>query len=230
MKVSKYFIKARLFPAILCAVPILLLYYYGFRDSIGGLVVFLKGYGWTKDITISVAIVYLLTETNRFISKEFFQNIFFKEEEYMPSTTLLLHSNTYFSEGRKKRIHEKIKNDFGIEIYSKSREADNKLEARKTVIEAVAQIRNVTRNNSLLLQHNIEYGFTRNFIGGCTISFITCLFNSYFFLIVDPNEIAIKITVVLVLFYLLPITLSKILVSRYGKYYAKVLFEQFLKN
>tara|TARA_Y100000815_G_scaffold244256_1_gene242387 strand:+ start:9712 stop:10485 length:774 start_codon:yes stop_codon:yes gene_type:complete len=229
MKTTQYFIKARLFPTILCAVPLLTLYYFGFSEKIIEFIDFLKDYKWLSDITISIAIIYFLTQINRFIAKELFQNIFFKDEHNMPTTDYLLYSNTYFAENTKLRIRKKIKDSYNIELLDRQKEEENELEARKTIMEAVSQIRNSTRDNQLLLQHNVEYGFVRNLIGGCALSLIICAFNLYFFKEVIENPIAFKISFICTLLYSAPILFSKYLVKKYARYYAKVLFEQFLK-
>lgn len=229
MKTTEYYIKARLFPTIICAAPLLTLYYFGLSEKIINFIEFLKGYKWVSDITISVAIIYFMTQINRFVAKEIFQKLFFKDEIKMPTTNFLLQSNTFFVEATKKRIRKKIKANFGIELLSLSQENKNELEARKTIVDAVAQIKNATRDNTLLFQHNIEYGFTRNLIGGCVIAILVTLFNLYFFKTIIPNELAFNISIGFGVLYLLPIVLSSFLVNRYGKYYAKVLFEQFLK-
>lgn len=228
MKTTEYYIKARLFPTILCIVPFVILYYFGFRDRIIAFVVFLEEHKWLGDVSISVAITYLMTQINRFVAKELFERFYFKDEKEMPTTNYLLHSNTFFAQSTKSRIREKIKEKFGIELLSPSQEKENELEARKVIIDAVSQIRNVTRDNSLLLQHNREYGFVRNLIGGCVVAVLVILFNLYFFMNIIANEQAFNISIVVGVLYLIPIFLSKYLVNRYGKNYAKVLFEQFL--
>ncbi|MBW8242546.1 hypothetical protein K1F50_07005 [Muricauda oceani] len=230
MKTTEYYLKARLFPTIICAIPILTLYYFGFSGKVIDFIDFLKGYKWVSDITISIAIIYLMTQINRFVSKELFQKVFFKDELNMPTTNFLLHSGTFFAERTKINIREKVKEKFDIELFTKSEEDKNELEARKTIVSAVAQVRNATRDNHLLLQHNIEYGFTRNLIGGCLIAVLISLLNLYFFKSVIPNLLAFNISIGFAILYALPILFSKYLINRYGKYYAKVLFEQFLQN
>lgn len=230
MKTTEYYIKARLFPTIICAIPLLTLYYFGFSEKVINFIDFLKGYKWVSDVTISIAIIYFMTQINRFISKELFQKLFFKEETNMPTTNFLLHSVTFFAESTKSRLRKKIQEQFSIELLNKNQEDENELEARKTIMDAVAQIRNSTRDNHLLLQHNIEYGFTRNLIGGCAIALLISLFNLYFFNNVVANSLAFSLSLAFGSLYLLPIILSKYLLNRYGKYYAKILFEQFLKD
>ena len=228
MKRTEYYLKARLFPTIICAVPLLTLYYFGFSEKVIDFIEFLKVYKWVSDITFSAAIIYLVTQINRFVSKEMFQNLFFKEEKHMPTTNFLMSSNTSLAQDTKRRIRAKILEKFGIELLSNEEENVNESEARAVIIDAVAQIRNVTRDNQLLLQHNMEYGFTRNLIGGCFIALLVSLFNLYFFHTIVINEQAFSINVVVGVLYLIPLILSRYLINRYGKNYAKVLFEQFL--
>jgi ABC-type multidrug transport system fused ATPase/permease subunit len=230
MKKNNYYIKARLFPTILTSIPILTLYYFGFSERVIEFVSFLNDYKWTGDITISIAIIYLLVQINRLISKEIFQNLFFKDELKMPTTNYLLHSDNTLAKTIKNQLCEKIFNDFNIKLLDLNSENTDTNEARKTIVSSVAQIRNVTRENSLLLQHNIEYGFVRNLIGGCVLAIVISIINIYLFKNVILNPIAFKLSLIFIGLYLIPILASKFLINRYGKYYAKILFEQYLKN
>lgn len=102
-------------------------------------------------------------------SKRFFQFRLFKEDETeMPTTKLLLWgSDVRKSEADIKRIAEKIKTDFGIQLLSKDEEIANLSEAKRTIVDAVGKIREVTRNNENLQQYNRKYGFFRNYLGAC---------------------------------------------------------------
>ncbi len=230
MKINEYYIKARLFPTILTSIPILSLYYFGFSEKLIKFMIFLEGYKWASDITLSIAIIYLLVQVNRLISKELFQNIFFKEELNMPTTNFLLNSDSSLAKSIKAQIVQKIATDFNIHLLDSNSEKENEEEARKTISSAVAQIRNVTRDNSMLLQHNIEYGFVRNLIGGSVLATIISIINIFLFQYTFPNPFAFKLNLVFVVIYILPIILGKYLINRYGKYYAKILFEQYLKK
>lgn len=191
---------------------------------------FLEGYKWASDITLSIAIIYFLVQINRLISKELFQNIFFKEELNMPTTNFLLNSDTTLAKSIKSQIVQKIATDFNIHLLDSNAENENEEEARKTISSAVAQVRNVTRDNSMLLQHNIEYGFVRNLIGGSVLAAIISIINIFLFQYTFSNPFAFKLNVVFLGIYILPIILSKFLINRYGKCYAKILFEQYLKK
>lgn len=93
-------------------------------------------------------------------SKRLFQFRLFKEDETeMPTTKLLLwSSDVRKSEADIKRIAEKIKTDFGIQLLSKDEEISNLSEAKRTIVDAVGKIREVTRNNENLQQYNRKYG------------------------------------------------------------------------
>ncbi|WP_242157346.1 hypothetical protein [Aestuariivivens sediminis] len=230
MKINEYYIKARLFPTILTSIPILGLYYFGFSEKLIEFMTFLEGYKWASDITLSIALIYFLVQINRLISKELFQNIFFKEEINMPTTNFLLNSDTTLAKSIKSQIVQKIATDFNIHLLDSRAENENEEEARKTISSAVAQVRNVTRDNSMLLQHNIEYGFIRNLIGGSVLATIISILNIFLFQYTYPNQFAVNLNVILLGVYIVLIIFSKFLINRYGKYYAKILFEQFLQK
>lgn len=228
MKKTNYYIKARLFPTIICSIPILSLYFFAFSKEVQEFIGFVDGYKWASDITISVALIYLLVQINRFISKEIFQRIYFKDEKQMPTTNYLLNSDKTLALSIKQQIRSKINSDFNIIIQDKEIE-DNDDEERKQIINAVAQIRNNTRGNVLLLQHNIEFGFMRNLIGSSLLAFLISGFSIYYFHELEINLVAFKINTFLSFIYLIPVLFSKLIIGRYGHYYAKVLFEQYLK-
>lgn len=228
MKINNYYLKARLFPTVLTAIPALILYnkfvasiYSNQLENI---------YSALPTITnaiLSSAIVFLLVQINRFLSKEIFQRIYFKDEIKMPTTDMLLKSNSKIDSSIKQNIETKISDKFNISLLNSAEEFGDELRARKLIVTAVSQIRNVLRDNEMLLQHNIEYGFFRNLIGGAFLSLlmsITIVYLSY-----SANDLPIaNLGWILVLIYSLPILLSKVIINRYGNYYAKILYEQFL--
>ena len=65
----------------------------------------------------------------RSIAKWLFQFRFFKEDEsYMPTTELLLWKNSRFTDNYKKRIRDKIKEQFGVKLPTKESENKNEQE------------------------------------------------------------------------------------------------------
>lgn len=220
--------KARLFPTILTSIPALILYNKFvsslYHDKLG---ITYSALPTITDIIFSSAIVFLLVQINRFLSKEIFQRLYFTDEMSMPTTNLLLKSNTELEISIKQRIEAKIKSKFDINLLSYVEETADEPRARKLIVSTVSQIRNILRDNAMLLQHNIEYGFFRNLIGGSFLAFIIALIlvlYSHF-----TNDIATRnLGSILVAIYFLPILLSKLIINKYGKYYAKILYEQFM--
>lgn len=228
MAVNSYYLKARLFPTVLTSIPALLLYnkfvaslYHDKLEHIYSVLPTIT------DVILSSAIVFLFVQINRFVSKEIFQRLYFTDEVKMPTTNQLLKSNTQLETSIKQKIEDKIKTKFDITLLSSADETADELRARKLIITSVSQIRNSLRDNEMLLQHNIEYGFFRNLIGGSFIAFIISLvivFYSQY-----THDLSTRILgIILSIIYFFPILLSKIIIDKYGKYYAKILFEQFL--
>lgn len=145
----------------------------------------------------------------------------------MPTTNYLLKSNSEIDAKIKSKIELKINHIFDLELYDLETEKNDELAARKAITYAVSQIRNVLRNNALLLQHNIEYGFFRNLLGG---SFLALLISIIGGIIIHYKMDGLNLTVtyIFIVAYLVPIILSKYILNKFGKYYAKILFEQFL--
>jgi hypothetical protein len=228
--INQYYIKARLIPAIITSIPIFSFYYFGLSKNLENYISFLENYKWAGDITISIALIYLLIQINRFISKGFFQKFYFKEELEMPTTNFLLYSNDTLAKSVKFQIREKIKSNFNTTLLNKNEEKQDILEAKKTIVGAVSKIRNSTRGNAMILQHNIEYGFARNLIGGCILAVLISLIGILYFNVITLNKFSINLNIFFVIIYLVPIIFSKKIIVSYGENYAKVLFEQFLSN
>lgn len=227
---NQYFIRARLFPTILTAIPIIIFINYVLNkelypslNQIYSILPTLTGFG------ISAAIIFLSIQINRIVSKELFQRIYFKEEIEMPTTKLLLWANDKLDKDSKIKIRKKINEKLKIKLKNEADENNDLNESKKQIAFAVSQIRNYLRGNILLFQHNVEYGFIRNLIGGSLIATIISfgiLIYSYI-----SNDSTLKITsLILLSIYIIPILLSKFILNKFGNYYAKTLYEQFLTD
>lgn len=225
---NSYYIKARLFPTILTSIPLIILA----NNLMTGFIAqkFQEANAFifaATNTSVSAAIIFLLVLINRFISKEIFQQWFFQDEMRMPSTEYILGSNLHFDPKIKEQIRNKIKLRYKIHLLNSVEEKEDENRARKLIVAALSQVRNDLRPNKMLLQHNIEYGFFRNLIGGSLIAFMA----SFGLIIygVNTSSNALQTTgTILCLVYLFPLLMSKALINKHGNYYAKILFEQFL--
>jgi hypothetical protein len=225
---SNYYIKGRLFPTVLTVVPLLIFVNFIisnlYNDFLKDVFIILP---LLANLGISAALIFLMVQLNRFVAKEVFQRIFFKDETNMPTTNHLLWSDNFFDKSIKEKIRNKIQSQYGLNLTSEIEESENESISRKQIVTAVSQIRNSLRDNKLLLQHNIEYGFFRNLLGGALIAI---LFSIFIFAYGALNhEINLKfIGVIFTVIYFVPLLFSKLLIKRFGNYYSKILYEQFL--
>jgi len=148
MALNNYYFKARLFPTVLTSIPAIILYnkfvsslYHDKLENIFSVLPTIT------DIILSSAIVFLLVQINRFLSKEIFQKLYFKDEINMPTTNFLLKSNNELEISIRQKIEDKIKTKFGLSLLSEIEESSDVLRARKLIVTAVSQIRNVLRDN-----------------------------------------------------------------------------------
>jgi len=225
-----YYTKARLFPTVLTVIPLLILVNnltkLYLHDSLTEINEVLP---WITDLGLSGALVFLMVQLNRFISKEVFQRIYFHEEIKMPTTNHLMWNDDFFTKSTKESIYEKINSKFNINLLTENEAGPNELGVRKEIVIAVSQIRNSLRGNKLLLQHNVEYRFFRNLLGGCLFAIIFSIVILILGLISKNNGLIIT-SCVFVFIYLIPVIFSSVIIKRFGKYYSKVLYEQFLSN
>lgn len=119
------------------------------------------------------AIGYAMREAIRSTSKWIFQFPIFKEDETkMPTTEMLLWKNHMISKEMHKNIIDEVKCRFNIQLPTEEIESEDEQEARLTIVNAVQHMRDITRNNSILLQYNYEFGFCRNYLGACIYSIL----------------------------------------------------------
>ena len=114
---KQYYIKARLFPTILTVVPLLILVNnltkLYLHDSLLQINEVLP---WITDLGLSGALIFLMVQLNRFLSKEVFQRIYFQEEIKMPTTNHLMWKDNFFVRATKESIYDKIESKFNIKL------------------------------------------------------------------------------------------------------------------
>lgn len=223
-----YFYRARLFPALITSIPMLIFFNkvlaIQYREALKNVFDVLP---IIAHLGLSAAIVFLLVQINRLIAKEVFQRFYFKEELHMPSTNHLLWTNNYYENSIKEKIRNKIQANFGITLLTPEEEQQNENKSRKLIMTGVSQIRVALKGNAMLLQHNIEYGFWRNLLGGCLLAVIFSIITFFYAKLNNLQDLG-TISAICFFVYLTPILLSKLIINYYGRYYSKILYEQFL--
>ena len=227
---TKYTTYARTAPALLCAVPFLVFYYFYLSPVLSDMFNFFNNIKNIANLSFPVILVYFFSQVNRYLSKVIFQKMYFKEELYMPTTNFLLYSDKQFTDDYKNNFQKKVYNDFNIKLLNKKEESENEIIARKRIVETMSLIRKKSAKSNLLLQHNIEYGFFRNLIGGAVIAGPLSVLFIFYFHYFSYNASAIIFLIILAGVYSLLIIFSKHLMQEYGNAYAKILFQEYLSK
>ncbi len=82
-------------------------------------------------------------------------------------------------------------------------------------------------SGKLLLQHNIEYGFWRNLIGGTIFAVLFSGITTYYSH-AENNKTLFFVSIILLIFYLLILIFNKFIIGRFGKMYARVLIQEYM--
>ncbi|MBL7909804.1 MAG: hypothetical protein JNJ41_01960 [Bacteroidia bacterium] len=225
--ITKYYLNARLFPTLLTCIPLLVLTNFFLLNNANSLIPLSSIFQILINIGISGALIFLMVQINRLLAKEVFQRIYFHDELKMPTVNQLMGYDLTLEESIKNTIRERIQQYYNINLLDFDAEKVDELRARKLIASCLSLGRNDLRDNRLLLQHNIEYGFMRNLIGGSLLAFIFSI-GTIFYSVAIENRALQFTAVLLALIYLIILLSSKSLINYYGKTYAKIFFEQFL--
>lgn len=228
MKFDPYILIARAFPAILSMIPFFVLYFFLLNLIVGDFLGELLALKIASNITLPLALFFLMMQLNRLVSKGIFEKRIYKNGLNLPTTDFLLHLNSNFSSEYTKKIHKRIRTDFGINIPKRLAESKNETHSRKCINEAISHIRIKVGKGILLGQHNAEYGFVRNFSGGSVISAIVSALNIVIFTVLYPNNIALIISCITFFFYLAFVVFARKMIENAGRSYAKVLIQEYM--
>jgi hypothetical protein len=228
MKFDAYSLKARIAPAFISIIiPVMVFNHFYTSEEFAKFVGDVLAYKIAANFTISAVLLFFVAEGARFVSKQIFERLYFKQELYMPTTNFLLFSDHTYSPDYKTRMRKKISTEFKLQLSSEAEETSDPTLARTKIVETMALIRKKLHGNKFLLQHNIEYGAIRNLIGGSAIGLLISLSNIIFFKFIFAIRTAVAISIATALVYAFIVLISRILFNFYGANYAKVLFREY---
>lgn len=161
--------KARVFPGLLVALPILvpILWIFGPKNPLVTALAALCG---------SCGVFYWLANIARNRGKAIEEKLTQKWGG-MPTTLLLRHRDTFLDCTSTCRYHAQIKDKLGIVLPDVAAELADTAKADDLYRGAVKLLIEKTRgkNHSLLLKENIAYGFQRNMLGMKWFGVLTCI-------------------------------------------------------
>lgn len=228
MKFDKYDLYARILPALLTVIPLILFHHFYINSELSGFLTKVAAIRWVSELSMPVVFIISFAFANRTMSKMVIENRNFKGEMRLPTTNILLFITGYYSDHYLNKIHNKIYHDFGIKLLSKVEESRDEEEARKRVMEAVSLIIEKVKNGRLVLQRNIEYGFFRNLIGGSIFAVVFSLLSASFFYFFYPNNLALVLSIIGFLGYGLILLFHKSILNWLGDLYAKKLIQEYM--
>ena len=189
---DKYTMKARIAPAVIICLPLIIL----LTVLVNQLNLNLESIiGFT--VLSTVAIPYFLSEIIRNGGKKL-EVINYQKWGGKPTTILLRQNDTEYDVITKNRIYDFIFSDFEIDLKMDNSDG-NISNAVKHIISLFHR-----RKDDLLLTHNIDYGFARNLAGGSTFLLIQlaagaliAIVNAYFHRSADNGYWVIGVLVAL---------------------------------
>jgi hypothetical protein len=223
-----YEIRARYIPAIIAALPAIILSAFIKRDVWISLFSNVKCFLVVENISLSLIAVLFLIHVQRGIAKHVFENLIFRSGKDFPTTTMLLLSDNNLSAEMKTKIRKKIETTFGIHLLTLEKEQVNLEEAKKTIRDAVNLIRKQVKNGDKTLQYNIHYGFSRNLIAGSLFALPLSVLNALLFGM--QNKAGFYISTALAVFFLATLIFNRTILIHFANAYAECLLSEFVFN
>jgi hypothetical protein len=156
---DEYDIKARLWPALLAAMPLVL-----------AIATILNLEWWNTSLVAAgsgVGLTFMLGQVARVLGSRLEPRMF-AGWGGMPSVTMLRHSDDYLNHHTKAAYHRNISQLFPVPMPTAAEELDNPQKAEAAYEAASFALRGATRDHkkfNLLFKENVSYGFCRNMRG-----------------------------------------------------------------
>jgi len=138
-----------------------------------------------------------------------------------------MYSDDEYSDEFKNNIRSRIISDFSLRLPTKNEEKKDEKAARKRIKEAIHLMIGKVRDGSLVLQHNIEYGFVRNLWGASFVGILGA------FLLVTVSKGMSLLNIIGLIFaitYGMYLILGFLVIKYFGRAYARKLIEEYLNH
>lgn len=228
LKLDTYTLYARVFPAVLSATPLFVLWFFVTRETEwNNLLRFIISLKFLGSISLSAAFLYFYSQFIRITSK-YFERRYFILRRGFPTTYFMLYADQTFSADYKDKFRERVRRVFKLEPLSASDEIAQLQEAKNRLNEAFNHIRLKVGTGKLVLKHNIWYGFSRNLIGGAVYSSIFCAVNILLGWKVFANPELTIVSAILLVVCLAILAFRKSILVQNGEAYARQLISEFM--
>ena len=164
MKLNKYDLYARFTPALVGVIPILLLW-YNYLEYLIDLQNWIFEIRLFSGISVSLILVFVFVFISRDLSKWYQTRIF--RDSGMPGEYLMLPEKNVYSQSLRSKYYVKLESEFQLKIDLK-----DPIQLKLLLKDGFKLALETVRNNDLVFQQNIRYGFIRNLIGGSILGLI----------------------------------------------------------
>lgn len=226
---NSYTIYARIYPSILSATPLFILWYFLSikNKELVGLSDYLFQINWTGKISISMVFIYFFSQVIRTVSKFYEMRLFIKNNGF-PTTYLMTYVDESFSKQYKTKYRVYVKSDFNIKLFNESDEQKNKIEAYKQLNEATKQVILYVGRGVLVEKHNIWYGFFRNLVGGSSFSIVFSFGNIILAFYELQNNLFTLLSILLLILFFFIFLFRKRILIQHAEAYARQLISEYI--
>ena len=221
---DRYQIQARLAPALLVLLPLILTLLFVVLGRFGSVPESFLSLGVIA--VLVMVVVYALSFWVQYLGKEK-QAELWAAWDGAPTTRLLRWRDSTLLDERKQRMRDKAQHISGIRLLPEEEEIERSEEADERIDQAVAQIRRSVRRSdpdNISGAHNAEYGFCRNLLGSRVLwvatSVLSALICASFWFFQERNGWFVLGFVVSAVFILAAVLSGWYLMPRFAKMYA----------
>lgn len=154
---DKYELRARLAPAILMLLPVVL----PLRAALPA-----GGIGWVESLLVAIPVLLCLTLLVAMLGRRLEPKLWQKWDG-PPSTRYCRWRDDTLGKQRKTNLHAAVSQHLRVELYSLQKERARPEEADRVIVDAFRQVKEILRRRDptgLWSAHNANYGFARNFL------------------------------------------------------------------
>lgn len=227
---DSYSLYARVFPALISALPLFVLWYFiSALGDLSGLMSYILSLKFLGTVTFGVVFLYFYAQLIRTVSK-FLEKRYFLEEKGFPTTYLMLYRDSTYSRNYKDAYRARAEIAFGIALPTDEDENEDIEETTRRLHEITKHLILQLGPSHLVLKHNVWYGFFRNLVGGALFASLFCILNIYLGAVTLGNTTLWATSVVLLLCFGFVLLWRKPILVQHAEAYAKQLISEFMEH
>lgn len=170
MKVNRYTLYARYFPALISIIPLTLIYFFLTpRYTEYGLEEYIKSTAFLFGVSGTFVLTYFISMVVRELGC-YLERLYYQSKQGFPTTYLMLYGNERLPRQTKALYGQRISNDFRITRPTPKEEDKDPVEAVRILTQASKCLSSRYQQHEQVKDANIAYGFSRNASGGLFIS------------------------------------------------------------